>query len=172
MNTWLIITPGNELLRRMRDLARNKMPDTTLQIMWTRHLPTAVQAVLAVTEVKDLESLATVADKVMEATRPAEIAEVSSVTSSKLSDLEDMVGKLQIEIAELRQSRSNQRNNNSSNRGRPGRSGSRQRSGSMSRKNPKWLCFYHHRYGPKAAKCVDPCNWTGAKPSTPFAQGN
>ncbi|XP_028156836.1 uncharacterized protein LOC114350299, partial [Ostrinia furnacalis] len=53
----------SQLLRRMRDLARNKLPDSTLQIMWTRHLPSAVQAVLAVTEVKDLESLATVADK-------------------------------------------------------------------------------------------------------------
>ncbi|XP_028162156.1 uncharacterized protein LOC114354098 [Ostrinia furnacalis] len=87
----------SQLLRRMRDLARNKLPDSTLQIMWTRHLPSAVQAVLAVTEVKDLESLATVADKVMEATRPeyTEIAEMKTSTPGSIHELSEMINRLQ-----------------------------------------------------------------------------
>lgn len=39
----------SQLLRRMRDLARGKIPDQTLKIMWNSHLPSSVQAVLAVT---------------------------------------------------------------------------------------------------------------------------
>ncbi|XP_064076271.1 uncharacterized protein LOC135194590 [Vanessa tameamea] len=65
----------SQLLRRMRDLARGKIPDETLSIMWQGHLPAAVRSVLAVTDVKDLENLATIADKIMENTRPIQIAE-------------------------------------------------------------------------------------------------
>ncbi|XP_050357851.1 uncharacterized protein LOC126778406 [Nymphalis io] len=65
----------SQLLRRMRDLARRKIPDETLSIMWQCHLPAAVRSVLAVTDVKDLENLATIADKIMENTRPIQIAE-------------------------------------------------------------------------------------------------
>ncbi|XP_028174633.1 uncharacterized protein LOC114363186 [Ostrinia furnacalis] len=160
----------SQLLRRMRDLARNKLPDSTLQIMWTRHLPSAVQAVLAVTEVKDLESLATVADKVMEATRPeyTEIAEMKTSTPGSIHELSEMINRLQVEVAELRRSRTPQRQECSTARGRTSRSG--QRDVSMSRKKPNWLCFYHHRYRAKAVKCVEPCNWKGAKPTS--TQGN
>ncbi|XP_028160630.1 uncharacterized protein LOC114353023 [Ostrinia furnacalis] len=160
----------SQLLRRMRDLARNKLPDSTLQIMWTRHLPSAVQAVLAVTEVKDLESLATVADKVMEATRPeyTEIAEMKTSTPGSIHELSEMINRLQVEVAELRRSRTPQRQECSTARGRTSRSG--QRDVSMSRKKTNWLCFYHHRYRAKAVKCVEPCNWKGAKPTS--TQGN
>ncbi|GBP91735.1 hypothetical protein EVAR_92012_1 [Eumeta japonica] len=59
---------GRRLLRRMRDLVRTKIPDNTLRVMWTGHLPTAVRAVLAVSDTKDLDNLAAVADKIIENT--------------------------------------------------------------------------------------------------------
>ncbi|XP_050357224.1 uncharacterized protein LOC126777945 [Nymphalis io] len=65
----------SQLLRRMRDLARRKILDETLSIMWQGHLPAAVRSVLAVTDVKYLENLATIPDKIMENTRPIQIAE-------------------------------------------------------------------------------------------------
>ncbi|XP_063834898.1 uncharacterized protein LOC135084085 [Ostrinia nubilalis] len=65
----------SQLLRYMRDLARGKIPDDTLNIMWQGHLPSSARAVLAVTDVKDLESLATIADKVLENTRPLQVSE-------------------------------------------------------------------------------------------------
>ncbi|XP_022836513.1 uncharacterized protein LOC111363877 [Spodoptera litura] len=72
----------SQLLRRMKDLARGKIPDETLIIMWQGHLPSAVRAVLAVSEMKDLEKLAAVADKIMETTRPLnDIAEIQATTS-------------------------------------------------------------------------------------------
>ncbi|XP_026744647.1 uncharacterized protein LOC113505981 [Trichoplusia ni] len=39
-----------QLLRCMRNLARDKVPDTTLRLMWTNHLPSHVRSVLAVSE--------------------------------------------------------------------------------------------------------------------------
>lgn len=152
----------SQLLRRMKDLVRGKIPDSTLQIMWNGHLPAAVQAVLAVTEVKDLDNLAKIADKVMEASRPVEVAEVATHSmygdSSSTKDLVAVIEKLSVEVAELRHSRQTQR---SGNRGR-----SRSRDFSRNRKHPNWLCFYHYRYHNRATKCVEPCNWK--KPRSPF----
>lgn len=159
----------SQLLRRMRDLARGKIPDQTLKIMWNSHLPSAVQAVLAVTEVEDLENLAIVADKVMEATRPAEVAAVATVATPKdagaTGDLASIVAKLRVEVAELRRSRQPQRGGGTYRGGNRFRSKSRSRDDSKKRRDPKWLCFYHYRYGAKAAKCVEPCNWKAAPPA-------
>ncbi|XP_035451636.2 uncharacterized protein LOC118277079 [Spodoptera frugiperda] len=149
----------SQLLRRMRDLARKKIPDETLKIMWSGHLPASVRAVLAVTEVSDLENLAIVADKIMETTRPIDVAEVASTSSTWQSDVVSQIATLTQEIRNMSwRSRESQRGRQqartqSQNRGR---SKSRE---SRSRNNPDWLCFYHFRYGKKAAKCIDPCNW-------------
>ncbi|KAL0860796.1 hypothetical protein ABMA27_009340 [Loxostege sticticalis] len=155
----------SQLLRRMKDLARNKIPDATLQIMWNRHLPPAVQAVLAATEVTDLDRLAEVADKVTEATRPTEIAAVTDCSGG--NDLASQLAKLRVEIAELRRGRPAQRGARTGPRSSSRQSKSRPREGSMSRKDPRWLCFYHFRYGVKASKCVEPCNWKKVTPPTP-----
>lgn len=69
----------SQLLRRMRDLASNKFTDETLSMLWIRHLPGAVRAVLTVSEVSDLEKLAMMADKVIETTRFVEVEEVTEV---------------------------------------------------------------------------------------------
>nr|XP_037870021.1 uncharacterized protein LOC110385715 isoform X4 [Bombyx mori] len=53
----------SQLLRRMRDLARDKIPDDTLRVLWQGHLPAPVRTVLAITETKDMEKLAAAADK-------------------------------------------------------------------------------------------------------------
>lgn len=46
----------SQLLRRMRDLARDKIPDETFRIMWQGHLSSSVRAGLAVSEVKEKRS--------------------------------------------------------------------------------------------------------------------
>ncbi|KAL4718012.1 hypothetical protein ACJJTC_012837 [Scirpophaga incertulas] len=70
----------SQLLRRMRDLARGKIPDHTLRILWQNHLPPSVRAVLAVTEAADMDNLATVADKIMETMSLPQVAEINSVS--------------------------------------------------------------------------------------------
>lgn len=59
----------SQLLRSIRELARDKMPDTTLQILWMRHLPASTRAVLSVNENATLDVLAAMADKMHEQTR-------------------------------------------------------------------------------------------------------
>ncbi|XP_028170712.1 uncharacterized protein LOC114360286, partial [Ostrinia furnacalis] len=72
----------SQLLRRMSDLARDKIPDETLKIMWQSHLPSSVRAVLAVSDVQVLDKLAAIADKVMETSRPIQISEVQASPST------------------------------------------------------------------------------------------
>lgn len=150
----------SQLLRRMRDLAREKIPDETLRIMWQGHLPPSVRGVLAVCEAKDLEHLSAIADKVMETAKPLQVAElqVSPSTSNDTSFILAEIAKLSLKVRELEKQRNNYRNRS--------RFRSRSRSASRGRNlirrtpdNPDWLCSYHFRYRHRATKCVEPCAW-------------
>ncbi|KAI5637976.1 hypothetical protein NE865_08277 [Phthorimaea operculella] len=66
----------SQLLRRMKELARDRIEDKTLMILWQNHLPVWVRGVLAVSDIKDLNKLALMADKVMENARPVQVASV------------------------------------------------------------------------------------------------
>ncbi|KAL0811557.1 hypothetical protein ABMA28_009942 [Loxostege sticticalis] len=105
----------SQLLRYMRDLARGKIPDDTLSIMWQGHLPSSIRAVLAVSEVKDLENLAAIADKVLENTRPLQVSEVTSEATSPFTQLQAQIAQLSLQVVELQRSRSRNRNNISRN---------------------------------------------------------
>lgn len=158
-----------QLLRRMRELAKDKVPDDTLRILWQSHLPGTVRAVLAVSETKELDRLATIADNVYETMRATlQVNEVSQPqqTQPKVNrDTEIImaeIAKLTLKIAELENARPRfQRRWNSNRRSR---SSSRNRSRDTSRirrspASPDWLCFYHHRYRNRAKKCEEPCSW-------------
>lgn len=156
----------SQLLRRMRELARGKVPDDTLRLMWQSHLPTAVRAILTVTDSKDLTVLAAVADKVLESTgsNTGQIAEVKTTTSQEQTPADGAdynrimreIAKINKRLDGLERGRSTQRQGNRQH----SKSGSRMRSKSHSRKGSNWLCFYHFRYKEKATKCVKPCNWS------------
>ncbi|XP_037303151.1 uncharacterized protein LOC119193615 [Manduca sexta] len=154
----------SQLLRRMRDLARNKFGDETLSMLWMGHLPAAIQAFLTVSELKDLKKLATMADKVVETTRFAEIQEVSCSRNSLPAtqpSLVEQIAQLTQRLSQLETS--NSRNRSFSRNGykkfrRPA-SRSHDRTGHVNRRNPNWLCFFHFRYKGKASKCIQPCAW-------------
>lgn len=152
----------SQLLRKMRDLARDKIPDDTLSIMWQGHLPASVRAVLTVTDVKNLDNLATIADKVMETTRPQQISEIRSSTtsSSDTALILAEIAKLNLRINDIESKKSTFRNGRHSFRRARSRSASRRRN--MSRRTPDdadWLCSYHYRYRHRAKKCIEPCAW-------------
>ncbi|XP_048480449.1 uncharacterized protein LOC125490797 [Plutella xylostella] len=157
----------SQLLRRMRDLAKKKFNDETLNMLWMGHLPSAVQAILTVSEVKDLEKLAGMADKVVETTRFAEIQELSCMRSSAVPSSSATQATLVEQIAQLTRRLDNMETSRS--RGRSvGRNGwkshrsasrSRDRSERVRRGDPNWMCFYHFRYKGKANKCIQPCAW-------------
>lgn len=158
----------SQLMRRMRDLARDKIPDDTLIYFWQGHLPPSVRAVVASADSKNLESLASIADKVMETFRPSEVAAIQSTSRQSPSRdfIEAELAKINNRISELASSCGQIRSR--------GRSRSQGRARSRSRNNnrtgrtpnsPDWLCFYHFRYKAKANKCVQPCNWKGQPPT-------
>lgn len=154
----------SQLLRRMKDLARGKIFDETLILMWQGHLPASVRAVLAVSDNKDLENLAAIADKIMETTRPLNVSEVQATTSGTSDNtfIIAEIAKLSLKIREMERarSRSRGRNFNRYSRYNP-RSVSRGRN-STPRRTPDstdWLCYYHHKFRNRAEKCVEPCAW-------------
>lgn len=153
----------SQLLRHMRDLARGKIQDGTLNIMWQGHLPSSIRAVLAVSEVKDLEKLAAIADKILENTRPLQLSEVQShkvPVSEDVTNLQNQVAQLTLQVMELQRSRSRYRSNRNYHNRYGSRSTSRRRN--MSRNNtkdPSGLCYYHSRFDYRARKCTEPCTW-------------
>ncbi|KAI5640739.1 hypothetical protein NE865_06846 [Phthorimaea operculella] len=103
----------SQLLRKMRELGHNRMPDSGLKLMWMNQLPAQVRAVLSVSSESSLDNLAVMADKMLEHTGPTTIAAVSSSActpgSSKQSSsqesiieaLSKQIDKLSFEVAEL-----------------------------------------------------------------------
>lgn len=160
----------SQLLRKMRDLARDKLPVETLLMMWTGHLPPSIRAVLAVSDNRDPDSLAAIADKIIETTRPIEISEVTSSKPACNSgpDLAAELSKLRLEVMQLkrRQGRQVWRDMRRGNRSRSTSRRRRRESTSGPRRTPgeeDWLCFYHFRYKQRATKCVQPCAWKQEK---------
>lgn len=151
----------SQLLRRMKELATDKIKDETLKILWKGHLPSAVQAVLTVTSTKDLEEMAIIADKIMETNQSAQVNEVArgdtkSTIKFDIATIMAEIAKINLKINEMDRGRQRYR----------GRSGRRDFSRSRTRSRPRrtsenadWLCSYHWKYGQRARKCVEPCNW-------------
>lgn len=158
----------SQLLRQMKNLAKSKIADDTVLVLWQNHLPTSVRSVLAATTLTDVDKLADVADKVMETSKPIDISGISVNESSLASALE----KLTVEVAELRKDNTSMRRNfNQQGQGSRSRSRSRSRR-PFTRPNAndkKRLCYFHHRFGKNAQKCREPCSWV--KPQEK-SQGN
>lgn len=180
----------SQLLRRMRDLATDRIPDDTLRVLWQGHLPPNVRGVLTVTDTFDLEKLSIIADNVIEATRTNQIAEVSqgqrsthlathptihpttqptpqSAFQPALQPVQQSPSDTALIIAEI--AKLNVRLMDLE-RGRPRRrsfsSGRRSRSSSRHHPRsdkPNFLCTYHYRYRENARNCRQPCAW---KPKT------
>lgn len=180
-----------QLLRRMKSLAREKVPDSTLQLMWTNHLPPHVRSVLAVSESFSnktaLDELALLADKMLENTSSTHVSAVEPSTSRNNSThqyLVEEIKKLSLEVAELKNNNWNHRRNYHQNYNNTYRSPYRNRSRSVTSPHriirsplnnaadappsppPPPYCYYHRRFGTNARKCTSPCDFkkTNTKP--------
>lgn len=159
----------SQLLLRMRELARDKIKDETLSILWQGHLPPSVRAVLAVADTKNLNSLAAVADKVMENTKSVFVSEVSQSNEGRdfpVDDIRREIAQIHQEIKSMRnqgfRSRSRSRGRDQQQPVRRNRSRAATPSGYRTRRSPAcadWLCFYHFKFGGDAQKCAEPCAW-------------
>ncbi|KAL0803391.1 hypothetical protein ABMA28_017376 [Loxostege sticticalis] len=136
----------SQLMRRMRDLAREKIPDETLQIMWKGQLFSSVRAMLAISDVKYLDKLAAIADKVMETSRSVHISEVQTQpTTSSNGDQAFIlaeIAKQTMKINDMERSRNTYKNFNNYRKRWQSRSTSRGRNQSRrTPESPNWLCY-------------------------------
>lgn len=164
-----------QLLRRMRSLALDKVPDSTLRMMWTNHLPPHVRSVLAVSESFStktaLDELALIADKMMETSTSTQISAVASTSAQAPSTsdtqfLVEEIRKLSLEVAALKVSAQNQQQQYQYRRpfNRQNRSTSRGDSSNRSRsETPSPYCYYHRRFGKDARRCTTPCTFKNDK---------
>lgn len=150
----------SQLLRKMQDLARNKVPDKTLRVLWQGHLPATVRTVLAVVKDDDFKNLSEIADQTWESQKSGTVNEVaaaqpSTSSSSEMAMVVAEIARLSVQIADMQRSRSQFRGRS---RGSRGRWRSRSRS-SATPSSPNWLCKFHYRFREKSTRCEAPCNW-------------
>lgn len=166
----------SQLLRKMRELGRKKVPEETIKILWIGRLPQTVRAVITACDSVDLDATAIIADKIMETTNSSAVFQVNSNIPS--DRLEHQIHSLSLEIAALNKKisdlqvthkASSQRESRRQSTG-PNRSESRSRTPSRSRYlkhqedyrrqtakpgDSNFKCFYHYIFGDAALKCGD-----------------
>lgn len=152
---------SSRFLRRMKDLAENRLNDAALKSIWLQRLPTGAQSVLSAID-EPLDRLALTADRILDVVSANGVC-VSQVDqpTADISSLETQINKLTKKLKRLetrpRQSRSRFR---STSRVNYQDSNSRSRTRSRSRSTTdNSLCWYHNKFGSNARKCNRPCSW-------------
>lgn len=148
----------SQLLRQMRVLSGSSLTDDAIKTFWLDRLPESVRAVVSIAE-GDLDRCAQQADKMMEIGNFNSVSSVqyskSSSQPSEISALKQTIDALRREINEIRGNNSNNQRGRSQTPARDNKQRNRTRSQSQVNKFPN--CFYHHRFGAEAKKCVQPC---------------
>lgn len=143
----------SQFLRHLQGLAGPKVPEDFVKTIWTSRLPEKIQAVLAGQPQGPLEVLADLADRINDIvpSKPSQVASTSCAPASTMDSMAREIAALRKELADLktRQSRRQSR--------RRSRSRSNTRSQSNYRKFP--ICWYHHKHGSKASRCILPCDY-------------
>lgn len=158
------------LWREMRELANNNINDQVLRSLWMQRLPTQSQAILSA-EDGNIDRLLTLADRIHDIFGAPEVnafnshpqqflSHTNAITSpqiaqqpSAISMLCEQVSQLTHQVAALTSKNNNQNNSRSRS---ISRSDHRRRPRS---KTPHANCWYHHRYGVAAKKCISPCEF-------------
>ena len=161
----------SQLLRQMKDLARNKITDEVLKSLWFQHLPLPVQTVLAVSS-EQLDKLAAMADKITEVTTLQNSNSVNAVdtntspNANTLSRISDTLEVINSRLEKLEFSRQRGQSTGCSRQDHQ-----RERSASRNRqehkrnssKSPTKIdtnyCWYHLKFGNKAKRCRSPCTF-------------
>lgn len=164
----------SQLLRRMKNLAREKIPDATLRLMWSNHLPAHIRSVLAVSESINpdtkLDEISLLADTIAETS----CSQVSTIATSlpesqteETFNIMSQLKRLSREIAELKsRPQYDNRPTTSDNTIHCSRCNLRSRARQNSQSPPRFrhgsplpYCYYHQRFGTKAVKCTPPCSF-------------
>lgn len=144
----------SELLRKMRSLAGGEITEDFLKNMWVQRLPTDMQQILTVNP-GTLNNMAEQADKIADISVQLNISAVSASATQK-SDGFAQIKKRMDEFAQTLLKIQKQL-------GQRTRSVSRGRSATPTRnanEKKSSLCYFHKKFGDKATKCKDPCDFS------------
>lgn len=153
-------TPS-EFLRYCRSLAGADVSDVVMRSLWSSRLPPYLRTVVAMQpETMALDEVAHMADKVFEVAPRTNSCHVEAATRSaapasinRIDNLERKIDELTVKIEALSVQQRVRRHEQGKSRSR-----SRRRSRSSSRAGRE--CWYHWKYGDKAAKCIQPCAYS------------
>lgn len=155
----------SHLWREMKELAGNdRFNEQVLKSLWMQRLPTQCQAILS-TEEGDIQRLLTLADRIHEIYGFREVNALSTYTNTSSSNAQqtpprdeafsklcEQVNNLTKQVASLTTTRTHSKHPN------------RSRSRSRSRTNAnKPNCWYHHKFGKNATKCIAPCEFKASE---------
>lgn len=134
------------------------MPGDFIRTIWTSRLPSNLQTIIASQASLPLHELADLADRVHDIApaSPLVAAASTSRTESALDMMARQIAELTKQVsaltAEVDRSRPRYRQSNQQRSRTPSR-----RSQSNYRKFPQ--CWYHHKFGNQAKKCIRPCDY-------------
>ncbi|XP_062533095.1 uncharacterized protein LOC134201858 [Bombyx mori] len=148
----------SQFYRHLLNLAGPGVPEEFLRTIWTSRLPNSTQAIIASQTKADMDELTELADRVHDVVG-SQIASTSVVTASSgtssdgmalqiaalTRQVEKLTGRMERMSRPRRRFDSRTRNRSSSTR-----------SQSNYRRYP--LCWYHHKFGEEAKKCIRPCD--------------
>lgn len=139
------------LLRKMRQLADDKVGEEFLKTLWLQRLPKEMQAILSASG-EPLDKVAQMADKISDL-NPHQVSEtrISPEKSSEISELRAQIEALTKQVEHLSRSQDRRKTDNFSYR-------RRRRSRTPKRVNEE-ICWYHAKFNEKAHKCVPPCKY-------------
>lgn len=144
----------SQFLRHLRSLAGAVLSDDNIiRQLWLRRLPQQAQAILAAQADLGLDKVAELADKITElAPTPAICSTATAHSTLSLATLAKQLEEVSNQVAAL-----------SRHQRRP----SRDRSVSSDRSsNSSKRCWFHKKWGAKAARCISPCNWKSENPTS------
>lgn len=137
----------SQFLRHLRSLAGSAFADDNIiRQLWLRRLPQQAQAILAAQADLGLDKIAELADKIIEVAPMPTVCATAAPPELTLATLAKQLEEVSHQVAALSRQQ----------RDRPSRD--RSTSSNRSSSNSKW-CWYHKRWGTKAAKCISPCDW-------------
>lgn len=148
----------SHFLQEMRNTAGERVNDAILRTLFLEQLSEQARCILSISDEVNLDKLAKMADKIADIQHPPVISEMHKpVTSDSVQQ-----GSLAVIISRLDKLEANlgQRSRSSS-RGAGG--STRPRSKPRVFKKNGLYCFYHFRFGDKARKCEQPCEWGKSK---------
>ncbi|KOX79334.1 hypothetical protein WN51_09136 [Melipona quadrifasciata] len=176
---------GNEkpshFLHRLKSLARKKIPDIILKVIFLEQVPEALRYILLVDKNADLAELGSIADEIISFelsinkaiyTRDVAIKEyhmtaICQTLSYQITQLASKLAQLKLEYTQqLSERQRKHRLKPQRNKHVPAQPDSE------STEQNSELCYYHRRYGEQAHRCAIPCTWLLIKQLTNVTVAN